>query len=202
SQVVVTTPILEGWRQGNEKMSKSLDNAIGIFEPPLEMYGKIMAISDERMWRYYELLTDVSAGEIEKMKRDAAGGQAHPMNLKKELARRIVADFHSGEAAKKAAEDWARQFQKNEVPEEAESVSVPHTEVASKEGGIRVDKLLVRIGMASSVSEAGRKIKEKAVRVNGEVALGNVIPLRIDPAIQTTVSVRLGRKLKKVTVTP
>src|SRR5437588_6392293 len=95
SQVVVTTPILEGL-DGVQKMSKSLNNAIGIHEPPLEMYGKIMSVSDEVMWRYYELLTDVQVPEIEKMKREA-----HPMQAKKDLARRIVADFHSVEAARK-----------------------------------------------------------------------------------------------------
>jgi tyrosyl-tRNA synthetase len=89
SQVVLTTPILEGL-DGVNKMSKSLGNAIGIHEPPLEMYGKVMSISDEMMWRYYELLTDVQVADIEKMKRDM-----HPMAAKKELARRIVADFHS-----------------------------------------------------------------------------------------------------------
>ena len=111
-QVVLTTPILEGL-DGVQKMSKSLGNAIGIHEPPLEMYGKIMSISDEIMWRYYELLTDVSMDEIEKMKRES-----HPMQAKKELARRIVADFHSAEAATKAGEDWAKQFQKDEVPQD------------------------------------------------------------------------------------
>jgi len=111
SQVVLTTPILEGWRVGGEKMSKSLDNAIGIHESPIEMYGKLMAISDEKMWRYYELLTDVQVAEIEKMKRET-----HPMAAKKELARRIVGDFHSAEAAAEAGEDWAKQFQKNETP--------------------------------------------------------------------------------------
>src|SRR5207302_3721973 len=98
SQVVLTTPILEGL-DGVQKMSKSLGNAIGIHEPPLEMYGKVMSISDEMMWRYYELLTDVSSVDIDKMKQDAADGKVHPMNLKKELARRIVSDFHSPEAA-------------------------------------------------------------------------------------------------------
>jgi len=156
-----------------------------------------MSISDEMMWRYYELLTDVQLPEIEKLKREA-----HPMQAKKDLARRIVTDFHSAEAAAKADEDWAKQFQKDEVPEEADSVSVPWSEVASKDGDIRLDKLLVRVGMAPSVSEAVRKIKEKAVRVNGEVALGNLIALTPDRAIHTTVTIRLGRKLKKVTVTP
>src|SRR5246127_1718663 len=115
SQIVLTTPILEGL-DGVHKMSKSLGNAIGIQEPPLEMYGKIMSISDAMMWRYYELLTDVQLPEIETMQRDAASGALHPMQAKKELARRIVGDFHSPEAANKAAEDWARQFQKGGVP--------------------------------------------------------------------------------------
>src|SRR5208283_2806423 len=96
SQVVLTTPILEGL-DGVQKMSKSLGNAIGIHEAPLEMYGKVMSISDEMMWRYYELLTDVSLAEIEKMKRES-----HPMQARKDLARRIVGDFHSAEAAAKA----------------------------------------------------------------------------------------------------
>src|SRR6201988_300932 len=118
SQVVLTTPILEGL-DGVQKMSKSLGNAIGIHEPPLEMYGKIISISDEMMWRYYELLTDVQVAEIEKMKREA-----HPMQAKKDLARRIVGDFHSSEAAAKAGEDWAKQFQNDEVPSTAETISI------------------------------------------------------------------------------
>src|SRR5438445_7414850 len=118
SQVVLTTPIIEGL-DGVQKMSKSLGNAIGIQEPPLEMYGKVMSISDAMMWRYYELLTDVQLPEIEKMKRET-----HPMQTKKDLARRIVADFHSAEAATKATEDWAKQFQKGEVPSAVEHVSV------------------------------------------------------------------------------
>src|SRR5246500_4352251 len=118
SQVVLTTPILEGL-DGMNKMSKSLGNAVGIHEPPLEMYGKIMSISDEMMWRYYELLTDVQLSEIERMKVGA-----HPMAAKKDLAHRIVADFISVDAAPKAAEDWAKQFQRDQVPEEVESVTV------------------------------------------------------------------------------
>src|SRR5271169_5882534 len=102
SQVVLTMPILEGL-DGVQKMSKSLGNAIGISEPPLEMYGKVMSISDEMMWRYYELLTDVQIAEIEKMKRES-----HPMQAKKDLARRIVWDFHTAEAGGKAGEDWAK----------------------------------------------------------------------------------------------
>src|SRR4030081_1866146 len=132
SQVVLTTPIIEGL-DGVQKMSKSLGNAIGIHEPPLEMYGKIMSISDEMMWRYYELLTDVRTEQIAAMKADVASGKAHPMTLKKELARSIVADFHSEEAAAKAAEDWAKQFQKDQVPEEVETETLVFAEVANRE---------------------------------------------------------------------
>src|SRR5437870_381602 len=123
SQVVLTTPILEGL-DGVNKMSKSLGNSIGIHEAPLEMYGKIMSISDDMMWRYYELLTDVRSEQIAAMKKDAADGKAHPMQLKKELARAIVADFHSAEAAAKAGEDWEKQFQKKEVPKDVEEVFI------------------------------------------------------------------------------
>src|SRR5246500_3602775 len=129
SQVVLTMPILEGL-DGMNKMSKSLGNAIGIHEPALEMYGKIMSISDEMMWRYYELLTDVQVAEIEKMKREA-----HPMQAKKDLARRIVTDFHSPEAASKAGEDWAKQFQKDQVPESAEEVFITLAEIGGYVSG-------------------------------------------------------------------
>jgi tyrosyl-tRNA synthetase len=196
SQVVLTTPILEG-TDGVQKMSKSLNNAIGIQEKPLEMYGKLMSISDEMMWKYYELLTDVQVAEIERMKRES-----HPMEAKKELARRIVADFHSAEAAKQAGEDWAKQFQKDEAPESVESGSVAFAEVCTKEkDAVRVDKLLVRVGLAPSVSEATRKVKEKAVRLNGEVA-GLVAPVKPDSATPTTFTVRVGRKIKNVVITP
>src|SRR5271165_1561560 len=127
-QVVLTTPILEGL-DGVNKMSKSLGNAIGIHEPPLEMYGKVMSISDEMMWRYYDLLTDVRSEQIAAMKADAASGKAHPMALKKKLAEGIVADFHSPEAASKAAEDWAKQFQRDLVPEDVEEVKIALADV-------------------------------------------------------------------------
>ena len=197
SQIVLTTPILEGL-DGINKMSKSLGNAIGIHEPPLEMYGKIMSISDEMMWRYYELLTDVRTDQIAQMKADAASGKTHPMMLKKELARSIVADFHSAEAAAKAGEDWAKQFQKDEVPQEVETVSVPFAEVVNREGdGVRLAKILVKIGFATSTSEADRKIKEGAVSVDG---VRVAVPI-VKAAPGLTLTVRLGRKIKKVKLT-
>src|SRR5271165_5114237 len=194
SQVVLTTPILEGL-DGVNKMSKSLGNAIGIHEPPLEMYGKIMSISDDMMWRYYELLTDVSIEQIAAMKAAVASGKAHPMALKKELARSIVADFHSAEAAAKAAEDWAKQFQKDQVPDEIETVSVAFAEIANREGdGVRLAKVLVKIGFATSTSEADRKIKEGAVSADG---VKTTLPI-VKALPGVTITVRLGRKIKSV----
>ena len=168
SQVVLTTPILEGL-DGVQKMSKSLGNAIGIHEPPLEMYGKIMSISDEMMWRYYELLTDVQVAEIEKMKRET-----HPMQAKKDLAQRIVTDFHGAEAAAKAGEDWGKQFQKSEVPEDAREISVRLDEIggsidSSGRASARLDRLLCKCGLAVSVTEAVRKLKQSSVRIENEV---------------------------------
>ncbi len=181
SQVVLTMPILEGL-DGVQKMSKSLGNAIGIKDAPLDMYGKVMSVSDELMWRYYELLTDVQVTEIEKMKHES-----HPMDAKKALAQRIVADFHGEEAGEKAAEDWAKQFQKDEVPEDVETVTI-------EDKRIRLDKLLARIGLAESVTDAARKVKQKAVKIDGEVVT--------EPATQVEIgkptTVQAGRKIKKV----
>ena len=148
------------------------------------MYGKLMSISDEMMWRYYELLTDVQVAEIEKMK-----SESHPMDAKKDLARRIVTDFHSAEAAGKAADDWAQQFQKGGVPDDIEEATV---EVASDL--IKLDKLLVRAGLADSGTDAVRKLKQKSVKVNGVVVTD---PLTSLPTNQP-VTLQVGRKIKKV----
>ncbi|PYX65730.1 MAG: tyrosine--tRNA ligase [Acidobacteria bacterium] len=209
SQVVLTTPILEGL-DGVQKMSKSLGNAIGIHEPPLEMYGKIMSISDEMMWRYYELLTDISIADIEKMKRES-----HPMQAKKKLAWRIVADFHSPETADKAAEDWTKQFQKHEAPADVDEIRVRIADLGpmSLEGGVfqritwaasdsngfvvKTEKLIRQAGLVASATEAARKIKEKAVSINGEVVQG--VAIGISPDIPITV--RVGRKIKRIVPT-
>jgi tyrosyl-tRNA synthetase len=190
-QVVLTTPILEGL-DGVQKMSKSLGNAIGIHEPPLEMYGKIMSVSDEIMWRYYELLTDVSMTEIEKMKRES-----HPMQAKKELARRIVADFHSADAAVKAGEDWAKQFQKGEVPQDLEEVSVGVEEVggsidASSRALLRLDRLLVKCGLAASATDAARKLKQGSVRIENQVT--NDPRIELTPPPPKRLALRVGKQ--------
>ena len=192
-QVVLTTPILEGL-DGVQKMSKSLGNAIGIHEPPLEMYGKIMSVSDEIMWRYYELLTDVSMTEIEKMKHES-----HPMQAKKELARRIVADFHSADAAVKAGEDWAKQFQKGEVPQDLEEVSVGVEEVggsidASSRALLRLDRLLVKCGLAASATDAARKLKQGSVRIENQVT--NDPRIELTPPPPKRLALRVGKQLR------
>src|SRR6266568_550929 len=203
SQAVLTMPILEGL-DGVQKMSKSYGNAIGIKEPPFEMYGKLMSISDEMMWRYYELLTDVQMAEIERMKRES-----HPMEAKKDLAARIVQDFHSAEAATKAAEDWAKQFQKNEMPETVQTIHVSFQEVRwsaeevpdrpvtdlgkNPPPGIRLDRLLVLCGLAESVSAAGRKLKRGAVKVNDEIQTQPRIHVAGLPG---ELSLKVGRQIK------
>ncbi|MFZ0479277.1 MAG: tyrosine--tRNA ligase [Terriglobales bacterium] len=221
SQVVLTTPILEGL-DGVNKMSKSLGNAIGIHEPPLEMYGKIMSISDDMMWRYYELLTDVRSEQIAQMKEDAAGGKAHPMVLKKELARSIVADFHSADAAAKAGEDWAKQFQKDGVLEDLELVEIPLADVTPHFQGtggfrphviggserpadtdfVRIDKLVRLAGLATSNTEAAGKHKQGAVSL---VSVdGENIDIKREPVVMVPVNqvmvLRVGRKMKKIRV--
>jgi tyrosyl-tRNA synthetase len=191
-QVVLTMPLLEGL-DGVQKMSKSYGNYIGITEKPLDMYGKTMSVSDALMWRYYELLTDVTSTEIAALKKKAASGEVHPMALKKDLARRIVTDFHSVKAARQAEEDWAKQFQRDEVPEDVETVRVPFAEV-SKDGVVKLDKLVARCGMADSVSDALRKIKAKAVRINNEVHAEQTVKLKVGEEI----TLRVGRLMKRV----
>jgi tyrosyl-tRNA synthetase len=213
SQIILMTPILEG-TDGVQKMSKSYGNYIGINEPPQEIYGKVMSISDALMWRYYELLTDVSMSQIEQMKADVTSGKHHPMELKKTLARRIVQDFHSEQAAKEADANWAKQFQKDEVPENVERVVMSIAEVGwtiSSETGkpittgnpeppsIRLDKVLVRCGLVSSGSEAARKIKEGAVRIGSDVQTATRISVSSLPAELT---LRLGKRMKLAVIEP
>ncbi|HEY4930402.1 MAG TPA: tyrosine--tRNA ligase, partial [Terriglobales bacterium] len=133
-QIVLTMPLLEG-TDGVQKMSKSYGNYIGITEAPQEMFGKVMSISDALMWRYYELLTDVTTHEIEELQQKVAKREAHPMKLKQDLGKRIVADFHSREAAEQAAQDWSRMFQKDETPESVEEVKIRIEDVITVPAG-------------------------------------------------------------------
>ena len=163
-QIILMTPILEGL-DGVQKMSKSLGNAIGIQEPPGEMYGKLMSISDELMWKYWLLLTDLAGREIEGMQSAVMLGKLHPMQAKKNLAWGIVRDFHSA-----AAESWAKQFQQRGVAEDVPiiEVSAAMDGLVQEDGAVRLPKLLHAAGLAASAAEATRKLAEHAVSVNGE----------------------------------
>jgi tyrosyl-tRNA synthetase len=193
-QIVLMTPILEG-TDGVQKMSKSLNNAIGINESPAEMYGKLMSINDELMWKYWVFLTDLKQSEIDAIEADVKVGKLHPMEVKKRLARTITAGFHGEAAALNADENWARMFQQKETAEDLEQTAISYADVAGPEGSqqIRLPKLLVHMGLAGSGAEANRKIAEKAVKLDGEVAEGVLIPVAALPA---RIVVRLGKRAK------
>jgi tyrosyl-tRNA synthetase len=163
-QIVATTPLLEGL-DGVNKMSKSLGNYIGITEPPEIVYRKVMQIGDNLMFRYYELLTDRSLAQIDQMRARIADGELHPMQAKAELARLIVTDFHSAVDAVRAEEEFNRVVRRHEVPADIQTVPLP--DGVRTAAGIRVDKLLAKIGLAESVSDAVRKIKAGAVEIDG-----------------------------------
>ncbi|MGA7313861.1 MAG: tyrosine--tRNA ligase [Silvibacterium sp.] len=196
-QVVLMTPIIEGL-DGVQKMSKSLNNAIGIHEPPQEMYGKLMSISDDLMWRYWTLLTDLRQSEIDAMQADVASGKLHPMEVKKRLARTVVDGFHSGEAARVADENWARQFQqKTDDVEGLEEVRLVASDLGHDlDGRVRVSRLLTSIGLASSATEADRKVKEGAVRIDGEVFKQSHLTLNGVARL----TVRVGKRAKVAVV--
>ena len=192
-QIILMTPILEGL-DGVQKMSKSLGNAIGINEPPTEMYGKLMSISDELMWKYWVFLTDLRQSEVDALEAEVATGALHPMEAKKRLARTITAGFHGEAAAQSADENWAKMFQQKETAEDLEEVAIAYADVAGPElNQIRLPKLLVQLGLAASGAEANRKIAENAVKLDGELAGNALVPL---PALPARIVVRLGKRAR------
>ncbi len=160
AQVIITVPILEGL-DGVQKMSKSLGNYVGITEAPQEMFGKLMSISDELMWRYYELLTDVPLDKIERLKQAVATGAEHPKEAKKRLAMEIVSRFHSAEAAQKAAEEFEKVFARGGVPED-----IPTVEISAQK--LWLPRFLKDQGLVKSTSEGKRLVSQRAVQLNGE----------------------------------
>jgi tyrosyl-tRNA synthetase len=162
-QVVMTTPLLEGV-DGVEKMSKSLGNAIGVTEPPDEMFGKVMSVSDELMWRYYLLLTDLGPPEIDRRREAVAAGTLHPKQAKMDLARAIVADFHSAADAEGAAAAFDARFARGELAIER----LQEVRIAVADDSIGLPKLVAEAGLAASTSEAARKIQQGGVRVDRE----------------------------------
>jgi len=161
-QVVLTMPLLEGL-DGVNKMSKSLGNYIGISEIPDSIFGKIMSISDELMFRYYELLSDLSMAEIVALKEKIATGQLHPKAAKVQLAKEMVTRFHNQAAAEDAARTFEQVFARHEMPDEIEEVQVMATEAE-----IWVPKLLLDAGLVKSTSDGRRMVQQHAVSVNGE----------------------------------
>ena len=160
-QIVLTTPLLEGL-DGVNKMSKSLDNYVGITEPPQEIFGKLMSISDELMWRYFELLSFRSTGEIRSLRREADAG-ANPRDIKFGLALELVGRFHGAAAARAAQEDFVQRFKKHEMPDQIDDVTVP-----CPNGSLGIAHVLREAGLVTSTSEGLRMIKQGAVRIDGE----------------------------------
>ncbi|MGD8569213.1 MAG: tyrosine--tRNA ligase [Gammaproteobacteria bacterium] len=189
-QVVITTPLLEG-TDGVKKMSKSLGNYIGVDEPPNEIFGKIMSISDDLMWRYFELLSFRPLDDIEAYRQQVRNG-TNPRDVKFELAREIVARFHSEAAAQSAQQAFIDRFQKGAVPDE-----MPEIELASNSGALLIGNLLKDASLTKSTGEAIRMIKQGAVKVDGE----RVSDTKLEVGAGTTAVYQVGkRKFARVTV--
>jgi tyrosyl-tRNA synthetase len=174
-------------------MSKSLGNYIGITETAGMMFAKLMSISDALMFRYYELLTDMSLTEIGALRARIERGDLHPMEAKTNLARSIVTDFHSAADATSAADEFNRVVRRGEVPAEMLSASLP--EDVRVAAGIRIDKLLAKVGLAESVSDAVRKLKAGAVSIDGEKVSELVLP-----APSTAWVIQVGKSWRRIVV--
>jgi tyrosyl-tRNA synthetase len=191
-QVVITLPLLEGL-DGVQKMSKSLGNYVGIDEPPEEMFGKLMSISDALMLRYYELLSDLGPEELAKLKRDLETGAKHPRDAKEELALEIVARFHGMEAARQAAREFAHVFREHGLPEEIEEIVLS----PGRDSGFLLPNLMVAAGTAASTSEARRLIMQGGVKVDGQ----KVTDVHLKLPAGSTFLLQVGkRRFKKVTI--
>jgi tyrosyl-tRNA synthetase len=189
-QCILTLPLLEGL-DGVNKMSKSLDNYVGITEAPAEMFGKLMSISDELMWRYYELLSFRPLDEIARLKRECADGR-NPRDAKVELAQEIVARFHSRQAAELALTEFESRFRDHAMPE-----SMPEVTLHSGGKGLALPQLCKQAGLTASTSEAMRLIEQRGLKLDGEVVSDKSLVV----APGTTVVVQAGkRKFARVTI--
>lgn len=189
-QLIMTTPLLEGL-DGVQKMSKSLGNYIGITEAPGDMFGKVMSISDDLMWRYYELVTDLTPAEIAGLTEAVSRGERHPRDLKAELARRIVADFHSQAEAEEASNEFDRRFRDHQTPADVPTIEKPA-------GAIRLVKLIASAGLAPSVSEAQRLVAQGGVRVNGDRVDDVKLELGSQPGTESLIQVGSRKFLRVV----
>jgi len=189
-QIVMTTPLLEGL-DGVQKMSKSLGNYIGITDPAGEMFGKIMSVSDDLMWRYFEVLSFRTLADIDALKQSVVDGM-NPRDAKFELGREIVARFHSEADAEAAQQEFVSRFQQGAMPDE-----IPDVSMDSQDGTLGVAHLLKSAGLVSSTSEAFRMIKQGAVRIDGE----RVEDRSLELAAGTTHVYQVGkRKFARVTL--
>ncbi|HKJ21594.1 MAG TPA: tyrosine--tRNA ligase [Gammaproteobacteria bacterium] len=170
-QIVMTLPILEG-TDGVQKMSKSLGNYIGINEPPADMFGKLMSVSDEMMWRYLTLLSLRPLAELEAQRTAVAEG-LNPRDVKVDLAREMVTRFHGAAAAEQANRDFVARFRQGQLPEDLPEVSVP-----APDGAVPIANLLKQAGLAASTSEAIRLIKQGGLRIDGERVQDHALQVR------------------------
>jgi len=190
-QTVLMMPLLEG-TDGVQKMSKSLGNYIGITDAPNDMFGKVMSISDELMWRYYDLLSSLSIDEITVLKEKVALG-INPRDIKIDLAKELITRFHSEEAAQGAHDDFIKRFQKNALPDDIADVTV-----TIDEESVFITNLLKEAGLVASTSEAMRMIKQGAVKINGEE---KVTDSKLEIAKGSTAIYQVGkRKFANITV--
>jgi tyrosyl-tRNA synthetase len=185
-QIVMTTPLLEGL-DGVEKMSKSSGNYVGVTDPPTEMFGKLMSISDELMWKYYTLLTDLTPGQIDARRRAVEGGELHPKRAKSDLAMMIVRDFHDALEAEQAADEFERRS-RGGLPDEM--VDRPML------SGTTIEHLLLECNLARSGSEATRKVQQGAVRINGEKFTSVRTPVDRDGSFV----LQVGRQVVRIVV--
>ena len=185
-QIVLTMPILEGL-DGVQKMSKSLGNYIGINDPPQDMYGKIMSISDQLMYRYYELCTNLAVKEVEQLRTDIAQNKLHPMTAKANLAKFIVSQFHSQQDAALAEEEFNRVFRDRSNP-----VQMEEKILSGSAGRIRLAKLMAQLGLAGSVNEAVRLIEQEAVILNDQKV--SDVKAELDLSKSSSYILRVGKR--------
>jgi tyrosyl-tRNA synthetase len=191
-QVVITMPLLEGL-DGVQKMSKSLGNYVGIDEPPQAMFGKLMSLPDSLMPRYYELLSDLSPGDLEKLGQNLASGAKHPRDAKEDLAKEIVVRYHGPAAAQKAAQEFAHIFREHGLPDEIEEVTL----IPQGPAGFQLPNIIAEAGLAASTSVARRLIKEGAVKLDGE----KITDVHLELMANGTFLLQVGKKrFKKVTL--
>lgn len=184
AQVCVIMPLLEG-TDGVQKMSKSLGNYIGINEPPAEIFGKVMSISDELMWRYYELLTDLTIDQISALRLAADKGERNPRDIKAELAKMIIADFHSATDAQQAEEEFVKVFRTKQVPDEIQEMSL--------ESGLwKLPRLLVSSDLVPSMAEARRLIEQGGVSVDGVKRSDSAFEMSLSP--DQSVLLQIGKR--------